>query len=49
MNFKKNVQNGSIELDQIIPDTFALVRSVQRTLNERHYDVQLAGVNTSFR
>ena len=44
MNFKKNVQNGSIELDQIIPDTFALVREAsKRTLNERHYDVQLAG------
>ena len=42
--FKKNVQNGSIKLDQIIPDTFALVReSARRSLGERHYDVQLAG------
>ena len=43
-NFKKNVQNGSIKLDQIIPETFALVReAANRTLGERHYDVQLAG------
>ena len=42
--FKKNVQNGSIKLDQIIPDAFALVReSARRSLGERHYDVQLAG------
>ncbi len=42
--FKKNVQNGSIKLDQIIPETFALVReAANRTLGERHYDVQLAG------
>ena len=42
--FKKNVQNGSIKLDQIIPETFALVReAARRTLGERHYDVQLAG------
>ncbi len=41
---KKNVQNGSVKLDQIIPDSFALVReAAKRTLNERHYDVQLAG------
>ena len=42
--FKKNVQNGSIKLDQIIPDAFALVReSAKRSLGERHYDVQLVG------
>ncbi len=42
--FKKNVQNGSIKLDQIIPDAFALVReSARRSLGERHYDVQLVG------
>ena len=42
--FKKNVQNGSTSLDQIIPETFALVREVaKRVLGERHYDVQLAG------
>ena len=43
-NFKKNVQNGSPELDEIIPETFALVReAAKRTLGERHFDVQLAG------
>ena len=43
-NLKKNVQNGSIKLDDIIPESFALVREAAiRTLGERHYDVQLAG------
>ena len=43
-NFKNNVQNGSIKIDKIIPECFALVReAAKRTLSERHYDVQLAG------
>ena len=43
-NLKKNVQNGSLKIDQIIPESFALVReAASRTLGERHYDVQLAG------
>ena len=43
-NIKKNVQNGSVKLDEIIPESFALVReAARRTLGERHYDVQLAG------
>ena len=43
-NFKKNVQNGSLKLNEIIPESFALVReAAKRTLGERHYDVQLAG------
>ena len=43
-NLKKNVQNGSVKLDEIIPESFALVReAARRTLGERHYDVQLAG------
>ncbi len=43
-NFKKNVQNGSLELNSLIPEAFALVReAAKRTLGERHYDVQLAG------
>jgi len=43
-NFKKNAQNGSLKLDEIIPESFALVReAAKRTLGERHYDVQLAG------
>ena len=44
VNLKKNVQNGSLNLDNIIPMSFALVReAAKRTLGERHYDVQLAG------
>jgi len=43
-NFKKNVQNGTSKIEEIIPECFALVReSAKRTLGERHYDVQLAG------
>ena len=43
-NFKKNVQNGSLGLDEIIPESFALVReAAKRTLGERHFDVQIAG------
>ncbi len=43
-NLKKNVQNGSVKIDEIIPESFALVReAAKRTLGERHYDVQLAG------
>ncbi len=42
--FKKSVQNGSQKLDDLIPDSFALVReAAKRTLGERHYDVQLVG------
>ncbi len=44
MSFKKNVQNGSLKLEEIISESFALVReAAKRTLGERHYDVQLAG------
>ena len=43
-NFKKNAQNGSFNIDEIIPESFALVReAAKRTLQERHYNVQLAG------
>jgi preprotein translocase subunit SecA len=43
-NFKKNAQSGVLKIDEIIPECFALVReAAKRTLNERHYDVQLAG------
>ncbi len=42
--FKKMAQNGSFNLEEIMPECFALVReAAKRTLNERHYDVQLAG------
>jgi preprotein translocase subunit SecA len=42
--FKKNAQSGTLKLDEVIPECFALVReAAKRTLGERHYDVQLAG------
>ena len=43
-NLKKNVQNRSLKINEIIPESFALVReAAKRSLGERHYDVQLAG------
>ncbi len=43
-NFKKNAQNGELDLNGIIPESFALVReAAKRALGERHFDVQLAG------
>ena len=40
----KKAQNGLLRLDDIIPESFAMVReAAKRTLGERHYDVQLAG------
>jgi len=43
-NFQKNIQSGSLKLNEIIPESFALVReAAKRALGERHYDVQLAG------
>ena len=40
---KKNIEDGR-DLNSIIPESFALVReAAKRTLNERHFDVQLAG------
>ena len=49
--YKKKAQDGSLNINEIIPETFALVReAAKRTLGERHYDVQLAGgINTSSR
>ena len=42
-NLKRSVQSGN-SLESIIPESFALVReAAKRTLDERHYDVQLAG------
>jgi len=41
--FKSKIKNG-ISLEDLIPETFALVReAAKRTLGERHYDVQLMG------
>ena len=43
-NFKRNAQSGSLKIEDIIPESFALVReAAKRTLGERHYDVQLSG------
>ena len=43
-NYQKNAQNGALNLDEIIPESFALVReAAKRSLGERHYNVQLAG------
>ena len=42
-NLKKSLKEGRA-LNETIPESFALVReAAKRTLNERHYDVQLAG------
>lgn len=41
--FKSRYQNGET-LDQLLPEAFAVVREVaKRTLNMRHFDVQLIG------
>ena len=41
--FKSRIKKGE-KLDDLIPETFACVReAARRTLNERHYDVQLMG------
>ncbi len=41
--FKKNISEGR-DLDEIIPESFALVReAAKQVLNERHFDVQLIG------
>ncbi len=43
LNLKRSVLEGR-PLDEVVPDSFALVReAANRTLKERHYDVQLAG------
>jgi preprotein translocase subunit SecA len=42
--WQKAVQAGELELDEILPEAFALVREAAvRTLGLRHYDVQLVG------
>ena len=41
--FRKRIKNGE-DLDDIIPEAFALVREAsRRMIGERHYDVQLQG------
>jgi preprotein translocase subunit SecA len=42
-NFKKKLEQGE-SLDSILPEAFAAVReAAKRTLNQRHFDVQLLG------
>ncbi|MFO7883166.1 MAG: preprotein translocase subunit SecA [Kosmotogaceae bacterium] len=41
--FRKKIKNGAT-LDEILPETFAVVReAARRTINMRHFDVQLIG------
>ena len=41
--FRNQLKDGKT-LDELLPEAFALVReAAKRTLNEKHYDVQLAG------
>ena len=41
--FKERINKGE-SLDKILPEAFALVReAAKRTINERHYDVQIIG------
>ena len=41
---KTKVQNGEATLDDVLPDSFAITREAsKRTLNLRHYDVQIVG------
>ncbi|MBK1971197.1 preprotein translocase subunit SecA [Campylobacter sp. TTU-622] len=43
-NLKEQVLNNQVSLDEILNDVFAIVREVgKRTLNMRHFDVQLIG------
>jgi preprotein translocase subunit SecA len=43
LNYKEQIKQGKA-LDEILPETFALVREAsRRTRNERHFDVQLIG------
>ena len=43
LEFKNLIQNGK-SLDELVPESFALVReAAKRTRNERHFDVQLIG------
>ena len=41
LEFKSKIKNG-IDLDELLPEAFACVReAARRTLNERHFDVQI--------
>jgi preprotein translocase subunit SecA len=46
---KKEVQSGEKNLEDVLIDVFAIVReAAKRTLDERHYDVQLVGGQVLF-
>jgi len=41
---RQNAPSTFVELDEILPEAFALVReAAKRTLNQRHFDVQMIG------
>jgi preprotein translocase subunit SecA len=41
---RDRVRKGEVELDDILPEAFAMVReAAHRTLGQRHYDVQIMG------
>ena len=43
LNFKSRINNGE-NIDQLLPEAFALVReAAKRTREERHFDVQIMG------
>jgi preprotein translocase subunit SecA len=47
--YRKEIQSGDKKLEDILVDVFAIVReAARRTLNERHYDVQLIGGQVLF-
>ncbi len=42
--FKNKIQSEKLNIDQMLPEVFSVVREVaKRTLNMRHFDVQLIG------
>ena len=42
--FKNKIQVEKLDIDEILPEAFSIVREVaKRTLNMRHFDVQLIG------
>ncbi|MBQ4432474.1 MAG: preprotein translocase subunit SecA, partial [Synergistaceae bacterium] len=44
LELQSQVRNNGAELDDILPEVFAIVREVsERTIGLRHYDVQLIG------
>jgi preprotein translocase subunit SecA len=47
--YRREIEAGEKSLDDVLVDAFAIVReAAKRTLNERHYDVQLIGGQVLF-